>query len=465
MKKKLLSVALLIGAATLSISAQDHVYLIKGNKVVAKFPVADVDYLSFKLPEGVTDGYSVSPESVETGKNYLKYTVKTDDPQQYYGHAFFQSQLLDKLLRTYYDTTIDEVDEATLKQVAKMLLSNYGYMDQGTKTYTIKDGENDGYGTDFFVPGGQDFYVATVNVTEIDPTTQQGTMGDEVSVMKMTTKVAGESAETMGIEYTGLNDKGEATYSITPGSGVKTMYLALTKKKQLDQYVSIYGYDYVMFSTAQAITAADWKKYGDQYSWTLDGEDDYVMSVLGIDANGDWVKASDEQHIVATTDDCPKVNIFSKEAGDNKVKVNFEITPSNVTAAHVRLMADNDVENELNKGKTLEQIAVEGDATDITSAINSAGEYTFAKEGLTPNWYSLLISATDENGTNVTRMVFNDHLDNFEWDIDTKTFPANNNAATRAMHTAATAKKAATALSINANAQYAGKIKLRTMKQ
>lgn len=50
MKKKLLSVALLIGAATLSISAQDHVYLIKGNKVVAKFPVADVDYLSFKLP-------------------------------------------------------------------------------------------------------------------------------------------------------------------------------------------------------------------------------------------------------------------------------------------------------------------------------------------------------------------------------------------------------------------------------
>lgn len=52
--KKVFTLAMLLGAATLGMNAQDHVYLIKGNKVVAKYPVGSVDYLSFKLPEGVS---------------------------------------------------------------------------------------------------------------------------------------------------------------------------------------------------------------------------------------------------------------------------------------------------------------------------------------------------------------------------------------------------------------------------
>lgn len=426
MKKKIFTIAMMLGAATIGISAQDHIYLIKGNKVVAKYPMGSVDYLSFKLPEGVSEN-SVAVSAVETGKNYLKNSVKTAEKDQYYGHGFYQAQLLDVLLRKYYDTNINEVDDAVLKQVMKSLLAYYGYMDQGSKVFTIKDGDYDGYDTDFFIPGGQDFYVATVNITEVSE--QGGTMGDEISILKMTTKDPGESQETMGLEYTGLNDEGKATYKITPSSGIKTMYTLLAKKNQLDEYTTLYGYDYVMFSLASPITASDWSKYGNQMAWELDDENDYVMNVLGVDSKGDWVKASDEQHIITSNGKCPKVNIFSKEAGDGKVKVNFEITSSNVTAAHVRLMSDNDVINELNKDKTLDQIALEGDATDLKSIINTTGEYTFAKDNIDRDWYSLLISATDENGTNVTRIIFHSHLENFNWSVETTTFPQNADAA------------------------------------
>lgn len=201
------------------------------------------------------------------------------------------------------------------------------------------------------------------------------------------------------------------------------MYTLLTKKAQLDQYISNYGYDYVMFSFGSPITAQDWNTYGSQAAWGLDDENDYVMSVLGIDADGDWVKAKDEQHIVISNDKCPKVNVLSKKASDGNIKVTFEITPSNVSAAHVRLMPDNDVADELNRNKTLDQIAVEGDATDIKADINYYGEYTFSKEDVERGWYSLLISGTDENGTNVTRLIFHTHLENAEWEIETTTFP------------------------------------------
>ena len=426
MGKKFFTLAMLLGAATLGMNAQDHVYLIKGNKVVAKYPVGSVDYMSFKLPEGVSET-SVEVEAVETGKNYLTYSVKTADADQYYGHGFFQAQLLDVMLRKYYDTNIKDVEEGTLKQLIKSLLANYGYMDKGNNVFTIKDGDNDGYGTDFFIPGGQDFYVATVNITEV--TSEGGTMGDDISITKMTTQAPGNSNETMGIEYTGLNAEGKATYNITPGDGIKTMYTLLAKKSQLDEYTTLYGYDYVIFSLAMPITASDWKEYGSQMSWELDDENDYVMSVLGIDKNGDWVKASDEQHIITTTDKCPKVNVFSKEAGEGKVKVNFEITPSNVSAAHVRLMPDNDVVDELNNNKTLDQIAIEDGAIDIKNDINTAGEYTFAKNDIERGWYSLLISAIDENGTNVTRLIFHTHLENFTWETETTTFPVTANEA------------------------------------
>lgn len=38
-----------------SLQAQETLYLVKGDRVVAKYPVADIDYATFELPEGVKD--------------------------------------------------------------------------------------------------------------------------------------------------------------------------------------------------------------------------------------------------------------------------------------------------------------------------------------------------------------------------------------------------------------------------
>lgn len=53
MKKYILPLALLTLAATGY--AQENLYLVKGDKVVAKYPVTAVDYATFSLPEGVID--------------------------------------------------------------------------------------------------------------------------------------------------------------------------------------------------------------------------------------------------------------------------------------------------------------------------------------------------------------------------------------------------------------------------
>lgn len=54
MIKNILLAAVCTLAAT-AVQAQETLYLVKDNKVIAKYPVSEVDYATFKLPEGVTD--------------------------------------------------------------------------------------------------------------------------------------------------------------------------------------------------------------------------------------------------------------------------------------------------------------------------------------------------------------------------------------------------------------------------
>lgn len=413
----------LLGAMMLPAAAQDSLYVVKGNTVVEALAVGEGDYATFQRPADVPQQQTVELEGVATGKNFIKYKVSTKTADQYYAHGFFQSTVVDYMLQQYYGIKIEDADEMTVQAALRLLVQHYGYTDRGTLTYTITNGENDGQGTDFFVPAGQDFYVVACNLTDVDEQAGTSKMGDECSVVKLTTLAADKSAETIGIEYTGLNDDEEATYAITPSSGIVTLYTMLAKKKEFDQNTSIYGFDKVFFGGAESWTATDWNKWGDQQAWELDGENDYVMTVLGIDANGDWVTATDEQHITTASDNCPKVNILSKEVANGTVTVKYEITPSNVTAAHVRLMKENDVSNAKNNGETLDQIAISGDAEEVTSTINYYGEATFSKADLARGWYDLLISATDENGTNVTEVCFHSHLSNAEWEIRTTTYP------------------------------------------
>lgn len=421
---RLLVMAAMLVGMSLTATAQRSLYVLKGNTVVATHEVSDGDYATFERPTTVPVQQSVTLEGVATGKNFIQYKVTTTSASQYYAHAFFQSNTLDQVLQQYYGVKLSEADELTIKAALRLLVQYDGNTDQGTQTYTITNGRSDGQGTNFHIPAGQDFYVVANNLTSVDDQGGTAQMGDELSVVKLTTSEAETSSETIAVEYTGLTDDLDATFSITPSSGIVTLYTLLAKKKELDQNVSIYGFDKVFFDAAEPWTATEWTRYGDQQSWSLDGEDDYVMTVLGIDGNGDWVKSSCEQHIATAADNCPKVEILTKEAGDGSVSVTFGVTPSSVTASHVRLMKENDLENLLNQpGTTLDQVATDGDATDLTATINASGKATFTQSDLSRGWYALLISATDANGTTVTEADFHSHLDNAEWEITTTAFP------------------------------------------
>ena len=101
----------------------------------------------------------------------------------------------------------------------------------------------------------------------------------------------------------------------------------------------------------------------------------------------------------------PSIQIFSKEKGTGYVKVNFEISPSNVEEAYVRLCGENFTDDRLNMGYQLHEIAMGGDAEDITSIINTTGEYTYTNSEVDEEWKSLLIYAKDKEGNRTTQRI------------------------------------------------------------
>ncbi|MBP3536478.1 MAG: hypothetical protein J6J93_02940, partial [Muribaculaceae bacterium] len=102
--------------------------------------------------------------------------------------------------------------------------------------------------------------------------------------------------------------------------------------------------------------------------------------------------------------------------------------PSNVKEAHVILCAENDVDDYLNEGKTLYEIATGEGAVDITSDIHTMGEYTFKATGLKPEWKALLISAADKDGkTTVLRVNFFPDTES-EWSVYNPVYKAKKKA-------------------------------------
>lgn len=78
---------------------------------------------------------------------------------------------------------------------------------------------------------------------------------------------------------------------------------------------------------------------------------------------------------------------------------------------------ENFVDDRVNMGYTLSEVAMGGDATDITNAINTTGEYTFESNEVGEAWMSILIYAKDKDGgKTVQRINFNSHPDS-EWSI------------------------------------------------
>lgn len=402
--------------------AQETMYLIKGNKVVAKYSVSDVDYLSFRLPEGVVEPKAVDIDTVEIGKNYINYKVETLSPSTNYVHMVILESFLDYLLQSNYETTLAEASQEQVVSSLKAAMEYYGYLGTGTKTYNMKDGADDGDGTEFEVLAGQRYILAACDLTPADE------LGDVMSYKTITTTAPGQSAGTLTVKYDGLNDNGDAMFSFDFSQDITKIRTMYGLKSVLDNYIAEKGFDYTFSLFGQSWAPADITADGN--GWPVAEKDEYVMYAVGIDANGDWVKTSVTQTITPMEkDNSPVITIYSKEKGSGSVKVNFEISPSNVDEAYVRLMDENTADDKLNAGYTLAELAAGGDATDITSDINGLGEYTYANNSVPAGWQTLLISGKNSDGTTVMRINFNANVENSEWDITTSNGKSSSAAA------------------------------------
>lgn len=405
MIRRILSLIVMVVALVSTASAQENVYLIKGDKVVAKYSINDVDYVSFHLPDGVSE----SPVTVaidQTGKNYITYSINTLSPATSYAHCVVLKSTVDYLLQEYYDCTLETATEENMNAVINACMYSYGYEGKGTDTYTMKDGM-DG----LEVLAGQEYMIFAWQLDEDGNLT-----GSPISATT-TTLPAGESAEKLTVTYGGLDEKGNAIFAFDMGSDIQRVHTAYGRKSVMEQFVQAYGYEYLMFTFGEIYNPSELT--GENATWPVYDEDDYVLYALGIDSNGDWVKAETSAHIVpAATEKGPQINILDKTKGNGSVNVSFEITPSNVSEAYVRLMDENTADDRLNMGYTMADLAAGGDAEDITSTINSLGEYRFKADNLESGWYSLFIMGRNEDGTTVTRINFHSDLEGSQWDLN-----------------------------------------------
>lgn len=408
-KKIFLAIMLVAGFAAES-KAQEMMYLIKGNQVVAKYSTDDVDYISFKLPEGVKED-EVIINVTETGKNYITYNIKTIIPTKSYIHYFMQENIVNLYLLSYYGKDINTASEEEFNAIIRTLLYD-GFLSTGSNTFTFRDGDTDGFGK-YEILAGQRYIIAAADMNET-----MDAFGENLYYTIAETLPAERSQGTLNVSYEGLTEESNSLFKFEASDDIVKIYTMYGFKENLDYFINEYGLEDAITTFAGYFPPSELEN--DTQGWQIDGEADYSMYALGVDANGDWTEIqSVTVHIVPPVKETvgPQIKIFSKEKSEGHVSVNFEIAPSNVDEAYVRLMGENDCDNYINMGYTLPELAAGGDATDITNDIHKTGEYTYTNNEVPERWNSLLIMAKNEEGTTVTRINFWPDDETSTWDI------------------------------------------------
>lgn len=415
--KHILPIAMMAAAAIPAI-AQENLYLIKGQHIVGTYPAGEVDYLSFKKPADINDD-PIWIDVDNVGKNTVTFTVNTSDLNTAYAYALISYYDANYYSMDYYDSTFDELPEGTQKIVLSTLLYGGAYVAQGPRTVTMTDFQLDGTSYmgepgRFSVKPGSIYYATAL---EVDPATQDPK--EFVTTTKITTLAPGESDMTLNAAFVKQGNE-TLEFDITGDSKCEYVMTCYGYSSMMESFIELYGYDYVMYTFGEQYTLAQLKEYG--MEWPAYETGDYSLYVQGFDAQGN-IKRLDpvKAHYEATqTAEGPTITIFSKEKRQGYVSVNFEISPSNVEEAYVIMMPENDVDDRLNDGWKLYELASSSKATDIISDINTKGEYTFTDSNVSEQWQSILIYAVDKEGNRtVARLNFYPDTDSY-WSIDTK---------------------------------------------
>lgn len=407
MIKSILASALIAGTAICAV-AQDYstMYLIKGDRIVGKYNVDDVDYATFTLPEGIVD-QSIDLNVDEVGKNFVTYTVRTINPMTMYAHGLVSEWDAEYMALDLEGTSFAELAPEMQTLVLKYCLQNCGYMAAGEQQFTQRDFADDGDNGRLSVIPGTHYYLCGWELnSSYEPL--------ETFVYKeLDTLEPGQSAATSTFTYLGPNAQG---VGFTPSFSGDVLYVTTLwgLKDVLDLYINETSLD-----TAIGLFGQSWSpdELTGEYqpgvpnaTWPTNGSGDYVLYVRTYDSNGD---KSDSVTDVSYTEQGsevqgPEIKILTKEKSEGHVSVTFEITPSNVEEAYVRLLDENTVDDRLNSGYELHEIAMGGDAEDITNIINTQGEYTYTRDDVSDSWQTILVYAKDKDGHRTTlRINFN----------------------------------------------------------
>lgn len=442
MRKILFAASMLATAFVAPAAAQQKIYLNKGNNTVETVVLGENDYVAFGRPEGVREQRLAELTNVKAGKNYVKYTVVTKTPEQpYYQMCVSESYLRLFVMKYFSGASLSEMTDEELHNVLStlMLMGSYGYGMIGGADFTMTDGEKPDRGSTQFIAAGENYYVVVCDLVENDGSYS---LGNDLSYTKVRTADAGESKATLSVEYKGVDADGKQIFDVTPGSGINSLHLVFATTHSIDEFVNLYGYASLMYEQGINFSAEQWEKYSSEYrTWNIEKESDYSFLALGVDENGDWVKASVENlHIKPlVTNDCPEVDVTNLQCVDGQLAIEYTIKSkaTAIQSARMLIMKENDWDNALNaivRDKGYEKpsmawadyMASTDKATDVTDAVKALGNKLTFKRSFTADergWYVIVLAVTDEYGTTVTRSSFHTHLDNAEWDTLSKTFP------------------------------------------
>lgn len=424
--KKYIFAASIMAAACTAATAQDTMYLVKGDHVVGKFANDAVDYITFDLPDNVIDG-NLWVKVDQVGKNDITYTVGAVSPGTAYAHNILSAWDIDYYGLIYMGDLYANLEPAAQTQLLQWYLSHNAYMAQGTQTFTQIDFENDGTGSQysrFTVTPGTPFFLCA---WEIDPVTMQPL--ESFAMTELRTDDPGQSAAQWDVQHTGQNEYG-LVFDFTGGDAVKYYLTAYGKKAAMENTIASYGEEFVMGAFGQRF--APWELEGigelgvDASTWPAEDAGEYMLIVRAYDNNGDMNTKTLTATFVSDRQAGPQFNVFTRSKADGQVSINFEITPSNVTEAWVNMLGENETDDLMNTGLELWELAADGDrAVDITEDINYYGEYTFNAAIPDGKWYNIIVAALDKQGNRTAqRFAFNNREDSEWYDYKPVYYPA-----------------------------------------
>lgn len=414
MKKIILGV-LLASMAAVSVPAQQKMYLVKDNRLVATYDVDEVDYVTFNL----SDEVSVDPLTVEVknvGKNTVTYSVGVFEKGLSYAHNIFSIPLLDSYAMSYYGEMFSEASEEEKIEIITECVYDEGcYVAAGTQSFTMNDFESDGYGYYFNVRAGCEYVAMAAPLTEAG----DDIVAEQICYTTFKTPDPGTTPLAVDVKLVSAADDMVVFDFSGTSPDIKYLLVAILPSEYLPIYQEYFGLGVDFFLNAWG-NAYTLEELIEDPTWGVYESGEYSAFVRGVDANGDIADVRVDFEYTAGGEgeiEAPTITIFSKSKDNGVLNVNFEVNPSNVAEAYYYIDTENNVDNMLNEGWEAWEIATRSTAVDVTDEIHSAGEYTINQTIDSEQWNTLLIYAkSNEGGRTVQRINFHMDADTY-WDV------------------------------------------------